>query len=199
VARALRDAAQAPSTPGNPVERNVAAIAKVEDAARRVRTPTERTVDAIAQFLGRPLFLSVQVVWMGAWISWNVLAPHRAFDRPPFYLLDSVLSVEAIVISTFVLISQNRMSAADTRREQLNLQVNLLAEAEMTSALNLLHRISQHLRLPDTAGDAEARELATRTDIAEVARHVDEQLAPEPTPMFTVGKTTTGRRSSREP
>ena len=164
----------------NPVKRNVAAIAEVEDAVRRGRSKTEARIDVIAQFLGRPMFLFIQLAWMTAWLLWNVLVSRYAFDRPPFFALDSVLSVEAIVVSTFVLISQRSMSAADNRREHLNLQVSLLAEAEMTNALNLLHRISRHLGLPaDAVRDAEARELASRTDIVEVAKHVDEKLAAE--------------------
>ena len=164
----------------NPVKRNVAAIAEVEDAVRRGRSKTEVRIDVIAQFLGRPLFLFIQLGWMTAWLLWNVLISRYAFDRPPFFALDCVLSVEAIVVSTFVLISQRSMSAADNRREHLNLQVSLLAEAEMTNALNLLHRISRHLGLPaDAVNDAEARELASRTDIVEVAKHVDEKLAAE--------------------
>lgn len=186
MARAPRDAAKVDAA--SAVQRNVAAIAAVEEEARRVRTPTARTIDAIAQFLGRPVFLSVQAMWMAAWIAWNLIEPGRAFDRPPFFRLDTILSIEAIVISTFVLISQNRMATTDNRREHLNLQVSLLAEAEMTNALNMLHRISRHLGLPDTANDAEARELAKRTDIVEVARHVDEQLAPDPATAAAAGK-----------
>ena len=163
----------------NPVKRNVAAIAEMEEAVRRGRSKTEARIDRIAQFLGRPLFLFIQLGWMAAWLLWNVLVSRYAFDRPPFFALDCVLSVEAIVVSTFVLISQRSMSAADSRREHLNLQVSLLAEAEMTNALNVLHRISRHLGLPDPANDAEARELASRTDIVEVAKHVDEKLAAE--------------------
>lgn len=164
----------------NPVTRNVAAIAELEDAARRNRSKIQSRIDAIAQFLGRPAFLFIQLGWVAAWLLWNFLAPH-AFDRPPFFVLDSVLSIEAIVISTFVLISQRTMSAADNRREHLNLQVSLLAEAEMTNALKLLHRISRHLGLPDPAGDTEARDLASRTDIVEVAKRVDEKLAADST------------------
>src|SRR5579862_5683314 len=169
----VANGARRPQSPGdNQVKRNIAAIAQLEEAARRNRTRTEVRIEAIAQFLGRPLFLFVQLGWMTAWLLWNVLAPSHAFDRPPFFALDGVLSVEAIVVSTFVLISQRTMSAADNRREHLNLQVSLLAEAEMTNALNTLHRISRHLGLPDPADDSEARELAARTDIVEVAKHV---------------------------
>jgi uncharacterized membrane protein len=116
---------------------------------------------------------------MAAWLVWNVAAPAYAFDAPPFKYLNLLLSIEAITVSTFVLISQNRMSIADSRREHLNLQINMLAEAEMTNALNLLHRISRHLGLPDPARDAEARSLAARTDILEIAKHVDAQLTPD--------------------
>jgi uncharacterized membrane protein len=173
--------ARHPATPAQDgaVKRNIAAIAELEEAARRGRSKTEIRIDAIAQFLGRPLFLFIQLAWMAAWVLWNLLAGDRAFDRWPFFVLDCVLSIQAIIVSTFVLISQRSMSAADNRREHLNLQVSLLAEAEMTNALNQLHRISRHLGLPDPAGDSETRELASRTDIVEVAKHLDESLATE--------------------
>jgi uncharacterized membrane protein len=176
----VANAARHPKPSGdNPVTRNVAAIAELEEAARRGRSKTELRIDSIAQFLGRPLFLFLQLGWMGVWLLWNVLVPSHAFDRPPYFVLDCVLSVQAIVISTFVLISQRSMSAADNRREHLNLQVSLLAEAEMTNALNQLHRISRHLGLADPAADSETRELASRTDIVEVAKHVDEALVAD--------------------
>ena len=101
---------------------------------------------------------------MAVWIVWNWLASSHRFDPPPFRTLNIVLSIEAILVSTFVLISQNRMAAADSRRDHFSLQISLLAEAEMTNALRLLHGISRQLGLPDPDSDAEAKALASRTE-----------------------------------
>lgn len=162
---------------GARVERNVAAIAEVERTVRRARTAPDLMVDAVVRVVGNSWFIVIQAIWIAAWIAWN-LDPRRAFDGYPFTILGLIVSLEAIMITMFVLASQNRMTAADNRREHLNLQISLLAEAEMTKALKILQRISAHLGMPDITQDPETNELAGRTDILEVARHVDKHLGP---------------------
>ncbi len=158
-----------------PVRRNIAAVAEVERAAARNRTRTDRLIDAVTGFLGRPAFLIAQPIWVAGWLVWNLRAPHP-FDPYPFSLLGLVIAIEAILITISVLITQRRMTAADNRREHLNLQINLLAEAEMTKALNILHRVCKHLNVPDLTTDPEVQQLAATTDIADVARRLDEEL-----------------------
>jgi uncharacterized membrane protein len=183
-------------TDDEPLRRNIAAVAEVERAAERGRTWTDRVIDWVAGFIGRPAFLIVQPIWVIAWIVWNEHGRHP-FDHFPFPLLGLVVSLEAILITTCVLISQRRMTAADNRREHLNLQVNLLAEAEMTKALNMLDRISEHLGLPELAADPETQRLSAKTDILEVARHLDEELTREATSHKEAGPSGPARRPAR--
>lgn len=167
-----------PGTTGRPVARNIAAIAEVEAVARRARTRIDRVTERVGRFAGTPWFIGVHLLWFAGWLGWNH-NPLRAFDPYPFNLLTLIVALEAILLSTFVLISQNRMTAVANRREHIDLQINLLTEAEVTQALGLLHRISHHLGLEDPDSEAEVRDLSSRTDVLKVARDVDQHLAGE--------------------
>ena len=102
-----------------------------------------------------------------------------AFDPYPFQLLCMLVSLEGVLLSTFVLIKQNRMSNRADRRAHLDLQMNLLTEKEVTKVIQLLERISDHLGLTDH-GDAETRELGQETAVDELARELDQRLPGRP-------------------
>ncbi len=89
------------------------------------------------------LFLWVHVAWFAIWIFTNSMLRGRAIDPFPFSLLTLTVSLEAIFLSTFILISENRQALVDERRSHLDLQINLLAEQENTKMLKLLKEIAQ--------------------------------------------------------
>ena len=97
------------------------------------------------------------------------------FDPYPFSFLTLIVSLEAIFLSLFVLISQSRMSREADRRAHLDLQVNLLAEQENTKALEMLHRISQHLGL-EIPRDDEVHGLIEKTHVDHLASELDKRL-----------------------
>ena len=107
----------------------------------------ERVADAIADFSGSIRFALVHLGFFAAWIMLNlgVVPLIRPWDRYPFLLLTMIVSLEAIFLATFVLIKQNRMSRRADQRAKLDLQINLLAEREMTLVLQMLQRISTRL------------------------------------------------------
>ncbi|HEU4642683.1 MAG TPA: DUF1003 domain-containing protein [Gemmatimonadaceae bacterium] len=147
------------------VERNIAALLE-RRRAEAERTPVqERIADRISRFAGSMRFVYIHLVVFGLWIAINLgwLGLPR-FDRS-FTILAMVASVEAIFLSTFVLITQNRMAAVADRRADLDLQVSLLAEHEVTRLITLVTRIA------DRMGIEEARDPA----LSELARDV----APE--------------------
>jgi len=140
--------------PDNPalsdvVERNIRTILKLRAQAARDRSFQERLADGITAFSGRLSFVYFHAIWFGL----------KAFDPYPYGLLTMVVSLEAIFLSTFVLISQNRLSLEADRRADLDLHVGLLAEAEMTRALKMLEAIQQKLGIacddPDGLADLE--------------------------------------------
>jgi uncharacterized membrane protein len=146
-----RSAANSKSTPqGAPAtgrrddltERNVGLIRKLEEAAKQERTQSDRVAEAIANFCGSMTFVWVHVVWFGGWILVNLVPRLRHVDPFPFTFLTLVVSLEAIFLSTFILISQNHDTKISERRNHLDLQINLLSEQENTKMIAMLQAIA---------------------------------------------------------
>jgi len=123
-------------------EQNVETVTRLEEAAREQRTPTDRLAEKIASFCGSMTFVWVHVVWFGGWILFNVIPGIPHVDPFPFTFLTLIVSLEAIFLSTFILISQNLDSRISERRSHLDLQLNLLSEQENTKMIVMLHAIA---------------------------------------------------------
>jgi uncharacterized membrane protein len=141
------------------VERNISALFDRRKEEEERRTREERIADRITNFAGSMLFVYLHLTLFGIWIVWNigwfVLKP---FD-PSFVVLAMFASVEAIFLSTFVLISQNRMNIQADKRAELDLQVSLLAEHEITKLVTLVAAMAKKMGI-DEAHDREIDELA---------------------------------------
>ena len=123
----------------------------IERLAARQRNATadaplsDRMSDAITNFAGSMLFVAIHLCLFGGWIMVNLgWLPIEPFD-PSFVVLAMIASVEAIFLSTFVLISQNRMAAAADRRADLDLHINLLAEHELSQLAALVAQIADKI------------------------------------------------------
>jgi uncharacterized membrane protein len=128
------------------LEQNIDSLVKVRLAKEREKGVQERIADALTRFSGGMLFVYVHAIWFGVWIAVNVGGLGRKpFDPFPFSLLTLIVSLEAIFLSTFVLISQNHAGAIADKRSELDLQINLLAEHEITRLLVLTDAIADHL------------------------------------------------------
>jgi uncharacterized membrane protein len=128
------------------LDRNIRTLLAQRERRAKRRTVQEQLADAITKFSGRMEFVYLHVAWFAGWIGWNLGAfGARPFDPFPFGLLTMIVSLEAIFLSTFVLISQNRLSAESERRASLDLQIGLLTEYELTRALTMLDEIQDHL------------------------------------------------------
>jgi uncharacterized membrane protein len=126
---------------------NIDALASRRERERRAAPLSDRVADAITAFAGSMTFVLLHVLLYGGWIGWNLLPRLPHFD-PTFVVLAMAASVEAIFLSTFVLISQNRMAIAADRRSDLDLHINLLAEHELTRLATLVERIADRLDVP---------------------------------------------------
>lgn len=157
-----------------PVVRNVQTIAEMEAAASAARKPLDRLSDRVSDFAGSSSFLVIHVVWFTGWILINTLTA-RPIDPYPFTFLTFLVSLEAIFLTSFVLISQNHLEAQAHRRAALDLQINLLAERELTGVLRVVTDIAAHLGVPVAAGDENLQELIEQTDVAAVAQTVEGQ------------------------
>src|SRR4029079_18346488 len=126
------------------------------EVRERVKMSVSDTIaDLISMFAGSMLYVWLHIVWFAGWILLNTLVVGWRFDAFPFGLLTMIVSLEAIFLSTFVLISQNRLSLRADKRAKIDLQVNLMAEKEGTKVMDLVLDIHNHLSL--TAGrDVEA-------------------------------------------
>lgn len=144
---------------------NVQAMRQLEEAALAKRTGADRVAAAIARFCGSMPFVWIHVIGFSAWIGYNALPWFKPFDPYPFTFLTLIVSLEAIFLSTFILISQNYDMRVSERRNQLDLQINLLAEQENTKALQILERIAK--KVGANVGDdpsVRALEEATRPE-----------------------------------
>ena len=119
----------------------------------------ERLARAITRFSGSMRFVYVHLALYGGWIVANLgsIPGLRPWD-PTFVVLAMIASVEAIFLSTFILITQNRMAAAADRRAELDLQVSLLAEAEITKLVELVSEIASRMDVP-TAREGDIEEM----------------------------------------
>jgi len=155
------------------IERNIHTIIHSRQLAAGQRTGEERIADRITDFSGRMYFVYFHVIWFAIWILINLgyfgITP---FDPYPFGLLTMIVSLEAIFLATFVLISQNRLSAEADRRADLDLQIGLLAEHELTRVLKMLDEIQDKLGI-ENDHDRELRDLEKNVHPEDVLEEID--------------------------
>jgi len=158
------------------IERNVRVVAELEHQALGDRSLGQRIGDAAARIIGSMPFLVFQLVFISGWIVINLGAVPgvRPFDPFPFALLALVGALEAIFLTLFVLISQNRLAIQAEKRAHLDLQINLLAEAETTKILRVLDRIADKVGVPKE--EEPSPELQKETDILRLAGHVETKI-----------------------
>lgn len=144
--------------------RNIQTLQERRIQEEQQATLQERAAEAITRFTGSMAFVYLHVVLFGSWVLVNtgVLPLLPKWDES-FVILGTSASVEAIFLSTFVLISQNRMAAAADKRADLDLHISLLAEHEVTKLVTMVSTITDHLGI-ETEADNETREL--KQDVA---------------------------------
>jgi uncharacterized membrane protein len=171
------------------LEENIEAIKKWERAAVHHRSRLEQLSDAITHVASSGPVLIFHVGWFAFWIlaNLNLLPGVSAFDAFPFPLLTMIVSLEAIFLSLFVLESQNRLTAQADKRSNLDLQIDLLAEREMTVVLRLLQDIARHLDVPVSVTPDQIRDLVKKTDIHTLTDRMEEfPQSPAPSPKKEV-------------
>ncbi|AVH63978.1 MULTISPECIES: DUF1003 domain-containing protein [unclassified Nostoc] len=161
------------------IQRNIRTLIRLRLQAANKRNLQDRIADMITSFSGHIVFVYVHIVWFGAWIVLNTgrIGVHP-FDPFPYGLLTMVVSLEAIFLSTFVLISQNRLSEESEYRTNLNLQIALLTEHEVTRVLQMLDAIQDKMGI-DNDEDSELADLEMETKPEDVLTEIErlQQLA----------------------
>ena len=188
---------ETPSPNSSALEENVQAIKRWERAILLARSKAEQVSDWIACTAGSGPVLVLHVLWFGAWVTVNagVIRGIRPFDPFPFPFLTMTVSLEAIFLALFVLASQNRLARQADKRSHLDLQIDLLAEREMTAVLQLLQDIARHLDVQTTVTPEQLRDLMKKTDLRRLTNRMEE-LA-EPAPPSATDSTRNRRRRPR--
>lgn len=134
----------------NVVDRNINAIEEHRREMEESRSTQDRIADHITHFVGSMPFVYFHAIWFAVWLAINLgIAGLPAFDPYPFGLLTTIVSLEAIFLSTFVLVSQNRQALLAERQSELDLQINLLSEYEVTRILTLVDGIAKQLQVEE--------------------------------------------------
>ncbi|HEX8445458.1 MAG TPA: DUF1003 domain-containing protein [Sphingomonas sp.] len=153
--------------------RNIAALEERRAAESAAAPRQDQVAEAITRFTGSMAFVYLHLAVYGLWIVVNIglVQAVRPFD-PSFVILASEASVEAIFLSTFVLISQNRMAEAADTRADLDLHINLLAEHELTRLAAVVDAIAERLgvaqAVPNDMGDVK-QDVAPEAVLDEIA------------------------------
>ena len=153
-----------PESLSSALRRNIEALEERRRQEAAAAPMEARVAEAITRFTGSMRFVYVHLALYGAWIAANLGAVPGvpAFD-PSFVVLAMVASVEAIFLSTFVLISQNRMAAAADKRADLDLHVSLLAEHELTKLVELVTALAERAGV---RADADPEIAEVKKDVA---------------------------------
>jgi uncharacterized membrane protein len=141
------------------LDRNIEALRQRRASEQQAASWQERAADAITRFTGSMTFVFLHLTVFGFWIIANLsLIPYIPAWDQSFVVLAMIASVEAIFLSTFVLISQNRMATAADKRADLDLQISLLAEHELTKVATIISEIAKQLEV-STGVDQEIEEI----------------------------------------
>jgi uncharacterized membrane protein len=151
----------------HPVGHNIRAMAELERETLDNRTWIDRLTATVTRVAGSTPFIVLHAIWFSGWIAFN--ATHFAFDPYPFSLLNLIVALEAVFLTSIVLMTQNHMTRLADRRAHLDIQVNLLAEQELTAMLHMLHALCTHAGVHVAIRDEHVQQLLTETDIRKIA------------------------------
>ena len=157
------------------VAKNIEELVRLEGRDRETMGPSDHFADFMTKFGGSMAFVWLHVAWFGVWIVLNVVGV-LTFDEFPFGFLTVIVSLEAIFLSAFVLISENRQAQQSDRRAKVDLQVNMISEQEITKIIALVADIHRHLGLAQTE-DPELEHMRQDTRVEHLADAVDQAEA----------------------
>lgn len=149
------------------VNENIGTIAEFYAQHEQQVSATQHIVEKVALFLGSPTYVVLNVLFIACWIGANTTAYDigwKPVDDPPFFWLQGIISLNAFVISTTVLIRQNRMSRLADHHAHLDLQVNLLTDEKTSKIIQLLEELRRDMPNVRNKEDTEAHELAKPAD-----------------------------------
>ena len=160
------------------ISQNIATILAFYTREEQKISRAQRALENISGFAGRPLYLVSILIFVALWILANVVADGygmEEFDPAPFFWLQGIIGLGALLTTTVVLIKQNRLAKLEERREHLDLQVNLLTEQKTTKLIELIEELRRDLPMVKNRHDPEAHALQQPTDPHQVLAAFDDR------------------------
>jgi uncharacterized membrane protein len=156
------------------------------------RGTAQRIADQLARKMGSVAFLTIHVILFVIWFAINLHAISfmQPFDTFPFGLLTMVLTLEQSLLTIFIIVSQNRSSDLAELRSEMDLQVNVLAEEEISKALHLLRLIGEKMNISEIANDEELRVMETALDHEAMEKETLRELGQKLEEIMTATKWT---------
>jgi uncharacterized membrane protein len=171
------------STSGrDPISQNIETILAFYTREEQKIGRSQRRLENISGFVGRPLYLGSILIFVSLWVVANVFARQLglvAFDPAPFSWLQGIVSLGALLTATVVLIKQNRLAKIEEQRAQLDLQLNLLTEQKTTKLIDLIEELRHDLPMVKNRHDPEAAAFQQPTDPRVVLAALDERRETE--------------------
>ena len=146
----------------DPISANIDAVVALHAYAEQQVDAHQRTVESLTAWLGRPQFFYGILVGVSLWMVVNGAAPYlhlTRWDDPPFFWMQGVIGLGALLMTTVILITQNRQGKLAERREQLDLQMSLLTEQRTAKIIDLLEELRRDMPSVQNRVDLEAEAL----------------------------------------
>jgi uncharacterized membrane protein len=159
------------------LEQNLDSVLEVQKRDWEQRTPAQRRVETVSRIIGRPSYLVGLGVFVVLWVAANQIMPalgYKEFDPFPYFLLDSLLTLAALVSTTIILIAQTRLSRLEQQHTHIALQVNLLTEQKVAKLIAMLEELRRDMPMVRDRNDPQAEALSQRVDAAEIHAAIEE-------------------------
>ena len=166
----------------DPIDENIQTVAELHKHAENKVSTQQRTIEDMTDFLGRPRFLFIILIFVSLWIMVNILLIKLGlpgFDPPPFIWLQGVLTLGALLQATMILITQNREDVMTERRTQLDLQVSLIIDQKMSKLLTMVDQLRQVHPDLENGTDPEVEALKKTVDPHESVDTLNQSLERE--------------------
>jgi len=160
----------------SPELKNIRDIVRLEQETLGQPSLLDRLANAASRLASGGWFVVIHLIWFTVWIALN-WGRADSFDPFPFSLLTLAVSLEAIVLTGLVLRAQSRMTEQADRRAELDLQINLLAEQELTAILRVLCAVGEKGGIDVTGCDPRVEQFRSQTDVREIAAKLETERA----------------------
>jgi len=173
--------------PGH-VDETIESIAELERKALAAASLQQRAIERFTLAVGRPRTVWIIAIVVAVWIALNAIlraSGMREIDPPPYYWLDGVLSLSALLMTILILTTENRTSEMGEQRARLQLQISMLADRKAAKIVQLLEELRYDLPQVENREDREAQAMTLPADPREVAEQLEKRTPargeiPEP-------------------